>query len=418
MTKWNAPISVLLLGLALSLPVAADPASEAQLQFELAQRLYKEKRYDEAIERFVASNRLVPNANVVFNIGQTFEFLKRRVDAYNWYVSYLEFELTPDERSAGEDKLAKLAREVGVYQVTTEPAGAEVFVDRVDLGSVGRTPRNVAVPPGSHQIIVRLAGYAEAAVPAEVALGAKASVSVPLKALTGTLTLDSRPARAEVRLEREGTLLGVTPLNVTLPVGSVSLLVSAAGYLPERRTVDISEGQPTKLELALRQDASRFAVLTVTGNVDGASVKLDGTLVGTAPLALEQLPAGMPNLELSAPGREPWKRRVSLEPGSATRVQFHLVDPTERTWPGYRYLGYGLGGALFLTGAGFGLSALGEKSSFDEEPSSDKLDALDRKNLTADVLLGTGLLITGATLVWDLLRAPDPESTGSVSIDR
>src|SRR6187455_2029106 len=114
MTKWNLPISVLLLGLAHSLPVAADPASEAQLQFELAQRLYKEKRYDEAIERFVASNRLVPNANVVFNIGQTFEFLKRRVDAYNWYVSYLEFELTPDERSAGEDKLAKLAREVGV----------------------------------------------------------------------------------------------------------------------------------------------------------------------------------------------------------------------------------------------------------------------------------------------------------------
>jgi len=54
-----------------STPALADDASEARLQYELGSELYKQKRFTEALERFIASNRLVPNPNVVFNIAST-----------------------------------------------------------------------------------------------------------------------------------------------------------------------------------------------------------------------------------------------------------------------------------------------------------------------------------------------------------
>ena len=91
----------------------ADEASEAKLQYELGQEFYKQKRLPEAIDRFIASNRLVPNYNVVFNIASIYAAmakaeLKRRqsatadehfVEAYNWTETYLRFNQWPTPRA-------------------------------------------------------------------------------------------------------------------------------------------------------------------------------------------------------------------------------------------------------------------------------------------------------------------------------
>src|SRR5262245_18472265 len=67
-------------------------ADEAELHFRLAAEAYTKGDYTYALEHFLASNRLVPNRNVVYNIARTFERLQRFADAHRYYVDALQGE--------------------------------------------------------------------------------------------------------------------------------------------------------------------------------------------------------------------------------------------------------------------------------------------------------------------------------------
>src|SRR5688500_13272545 len=166
----------------------ADEASEAQLQYELGVELYRQRRFTEALERFLASNRLVPNANVTFNIAQTYRLIERPIEAYNWYESNLvEFELDAERRRQGVTARDALQSQVAIVEVTTTPPGAQIFVDRVDLGAIGRSPRRVAMAAGDHRLVARLEGFREASTPITARPGEIVPAALALERLTGTL---------------------------------------------------------------------------------------------------------------------------------------------------------------------------------------------------------------------------------------
>ena len=406
----------LLLGAA---PTKADTASEAQLQFELGAELYKQARYTEALERFIASHRLVPNANVVQNIVQTFEFLDRKVDAFNWNETYLALVTDATQRSAGEKRRAKYAAEVAVVDVRTVPSGADLFVDREELGAVGTSPRRIAVKAGKRSILARLPKHDDARTSADAVVGQAAAVTLKLVPHRGTLSVGTNPTGALVRSEKDGQQLGRTPLDLQLPVGKYTLVVSLQGHEEQTKSVSVENSRETRVSLSLPRIASQVSVLTVRGNVPGASVWLDGTMQGVAPLTLPTVEPGNRRVEVRADGHESWVGPVLLEPGSATRVDYDLVDPRDRPWPGWRWVGYGAGGALFAAGAVTGLIARGTRSDFENEPSSATLDRLRAQNTAADVLMATGLVTVGVTAVWDLvLSGPRAESNGRVRIER
>lgn len=408
------------LAVALAAPRArADTASEAQLQFELGAELYKQKRYTEALERFIASHRLVPNANVVLNIVQTFEFLGRKIDAYNWNETHLALEKNGATRSKSLERRERLAKDVAVVEVRTTPSGAELYVDREDLGSKGVAPRRLAVEPGTRRILARLPQHDDASREVDVKVGEAREVELTLAPHRGKLVVETRPAGAEVRLDRDGRELGKTPISLELPVGEQRISVSLAGYQEAGKTVQITRSGEARVTIDLARVAGTTSVLTVRGNVAGAGVWIDGRLTGTTPLMLPSVDPGRRQIEIKADGRESWSGPLLLEPGSATRVDYDLVDPRERPWSGWRWVGYGTGATLFAAGAVTGLIARGTRSDFEREPSSATLDRLHAQNTAADVLMAAGVVTVGVTALWDLvLSGPEPASKGRVSIER
>src|SRR5262245_8576926 len=77
-------------------PAAADGvADEAELHFQLGAASYQKGEYTDALEHFLASNRLVPNRRVVFNIAHTYEQMKKYADAHRYYVDALAGETDP-----------------------------------------------------------------------------------------------------------------------------------------------------------------------------------------------------------------------------------------------------------------------------------------------------------------------------------
>jgi hypothetical protein len=400
---------------------AQAQSSEAQLHYELGEARYAARRYNEALEHFLASYRLAPTVNLAFNIAQVYGLLRRPAESFNWYETYLTSpELDAETREQGERARDSLLGQIAVVAIETSPSGAELFVDRTDIGSEGTSPRRVATSPGQHRLVARLEGHHEASVAVEAVRGEVIEARLDLTPILGRLEVGTTPADATVRVSGQPEVLGNTPLSLDHAVGSFTLEISLEGYIGQTREVTIVENETARLEVALSRPAQDVAVLSVNVEPSGAEVLLDGEGVGQAPLVLDDLDSGSRSLEVRAEGRTPWTGDLLLEPGSATRVQVSLADPDDRMWNGWRWIGYGGGGAILLAGAALGVMALVHRNAFYESdnPTRDDFDRVGSEALAADILIGVGALSLALTMIFDLIYGRTPESTATVETER
>ena len=134
-------------------------------------------------------------------------------------------------------------------EIATHPTDATVFVDGVRMGNAPLflTP----VPRGLHQVKVALEGF----VPAELSLevtgeGPPIPLRFTLLPATGTLRIDSEPARASVKLD--GQRVGATPvLALPLTPGGHELRVESPGFRPWVRKVNASAGETVQVRAHL-----------------------------------------------------------------------------------------------------------------------------------------------------------------------
>jgi outer membrane receptor for ferrienterochelin and colicins len=409
----------------------ADDASEARLQYELASELYKQKRFTEAVDRFIASNRLVPNPNVVYNIATIYVLLAERsarrdraksgewyVEAYNWAQTFLAMAKADADRKDGAALQRKLLGKVAVVAVKSEPAGAEIYLDRESLGSVGRTPRELAATPGNHTVILDAPGYRPTRLPVVARRSAVVPLAATLERITGTLKVTSRPPGVKLRYT-PGNVDLVAPATAKLPIGEGRATASLDGFLTQTYDVYLRDGETTVLDLELQRAADRAANLSVTGNPKGALVRLAGREIGQIPLTLSGLSPGPQSLEIvHPPPYEPWKGELLLEPGVATRVEAELIRADQRAWRGWKWLGYGAGAALLGAGGLVAMSARTAHDDFDRAPSAEGKSRVDRLNRRADLLLAGGVFTVATTALVQLFIGPPARSRAAVTRSR
>src|ERR1700677_4167571 len=122
-------LATLLVTLSLPRVAAADNlADEAQVEFELGAARYKAGDFLTALEHFLASNRLAPNRNVVFNIARAFEQLGQNAEAYRYYHQALDGEPDARVRQALKDAIVRVSPHIGILRVETDPPGAAVYI--------------------------------------------------------------------------------------------------------------------------------------------------------------------------------------------------------------------------------------------------------------------------------------------------
>src|SRR5437868_13050984 len=106
--KRSLPAVFLLLLLAAPPALGDDVADEAQFHFVRGNQFYREGHFDEALSAYYASNRLVPNRNVQFNIARCLEQLKLYHEAFRAWTGLEEGNAPAAERAtirASVDKL-------------------------------------------------------------------------------------------------------------------------------------------------------------------------------------------------------------------------------------------------------------------------------------------------------------------------
>ena len=154
---------------------------DARTLFQRGQAAYAQGAYDDAIEMWTRAFELDPRPLLQYNLSQAYERLGRLEDAVSALDVYLQRADPTDEHMADararQSSLRERIARTSV-RITGGPEGATILVDGEDRG---RTPRPdpIQVSPGSHRIVVRLAGRAD--FNSTVVVPAGQSVDVPVE---------------------------------------------------------------------------------------------------------------------------------------------------------------------------------------------------------------------------------------------
>ena len=163
--------------------------------------------------------------------------------------------------------------------------------------------------------------------------------AVPRPDLIGQLLIRSMPPGARVFVDDRD--VGRTPAAVRdVAVGAHRVRVTQEGYTTEERRVMITRRMPTQaMELVLKRPAQARArpaatvpqtaagvagVLVVDSRPAGASVFLDGKLVGTTPMSMPAVSAGAHTIRLERDGYRRWLSTVRVTGSGQSRVTASL----------------------------------------------------------------------------------------------
>lgn len=379
------------------------------------------RHLEEALSAYVDTIAIVRSRNALFNAGLVLEQLERGAEAFAYFQEYMQVPgLADDERADGQSHLDALRPSLALTRITSEPAGATVYVDRVDLAPRGTTPLELALTPGEHRVFVRLENYEDLERSFEAVTGESVVLNVSLEAHDVEVIFELAGAEG-VQLEVDGTITSEMRLSLA-PGPHVARLLSASRQPVEQRFV-VRPGEAMRL----RMDAAGAAALNgtiVVMSEAGASVSVDGLSAGEGEEVRHAAPPGQHMVRVEAAGRSPYEQMVSVRAGQTTRVDVQLGRVRGRPLGALPHIALGLTGAAAI---GFGILAVvagNENDTFESScPASGQVectvlaDDVDRANARADIILGVaGALAITTVLFYVFNRKREDPSRGQVDI--
>ncbi|MEZ4237010.1 MAG: PEGA domain-containing protein [Myxococcota bacterium] len=288
---------------------AQSLADEADAHFRAGAAAYDRFDYENALLHFMESNRLSPNPTAAGNVGHTFAAMHKYPEAYRWYA--LARTLADEPLPELERAMAAIRDKVVLVDLTSDPPGARVYVDRKELGSVGTTPTTFALAPGSYTFIFEADGHADVTTEPYTLgkLGTTTAVTASLPTITGHVTIAGDDGATVHLGSEDGPVLCVTPCDVDLPVGQRLLYYQKEGYRSQPSLVQVAEGQSLRVSAELLQVTGS---IRVEADQRGALVRVDGVDRGFTPTVINGVSAGKRVVEVEKTGFQTWRQEVDV----------------------------------------------------------------------------------------------------------
>lgn len=165
------------------------------------------------------------------------------------------------------------------------------------------------------------------------------------------LTIKTNVEGARVVLRN--VVLGTTPFERSIRVnaGKATLEITAEGYEPHRREIDLKGGEATTLEIELKPRAT--GGMLIIKSDPPASVAIDGVAKGTTPIE-ESVAAGSHTITLSRSGYVTRSSTVVVTVGEKKAVELSLEAEKGMTSKWWFWTGVG----VIVVGAAITTSAL------------------------------------------------------------
>ena len=217
----------------------------------------------------------------------------------------------------------------GNLDITSDPPGAEVYLDGELKGTTPLTVNDVAA--GIHRLSLNIEKFDEVVQSVEVI----SNKTVQVKGeLGGILEITSEPTGADVYLDRAAVHevtahsfsersehIGRTPLvTERLAKTQHQLKLSKQGYVNEIQKVEVN-ADFTAIQVRLSR---KTGSLSVHSTPPGAVVLLDGEKCGMTPLILYGISVGKHQVKLTKDGYDTWSGQVELKQRKITWRNVYL----------------------------------------------------------------------------------------------
>jgi hypothetical protein len=402
-----------------------DAAARARYHDERARNYYERGDFDEAVQEFLLSEQIASNPRTAFNIALCFERLKRSAEAYSYFTEYsLSSDSDESRRTYSRQALEAISKKVARIEISSNPPGARIFVDKKEHGDYGITPRTIAVSSGPHRIWVELPGYHLAEQSVQSSLGQAQSVNLDLSQVVGTASITSS-VRGQLVVRNaagEPVAQGIPPLRQTLPPGSYALAFEAPAYTPWRSLLEVRADSTTDVNIEPVRLPLPTADLTVTSNTPGALIRLDNQPAGFSPMVLSTVPIGPHRVSIESHGKSPWSGDLLVNPNERIWVTASLEDPSYKRSSIFTWITGGVGAASLASGlivGGYALSTHNDFNNAETAPNrADIRDRGQRLNLAASTLIITGIVALSTSAVLYLTTSGDTGRPSSANITR
>jgi tetratricopeptide (TPR) repeat protein len=234
--------------------VQPDEATKARALdlYEQGARAFDQRRFHDAIDLFLAGDRLLPNSAFAYNIALSYHEVGDTARALRWAREFLR----RDPGSGQAAEIASMVRrlearlaERGLQQLTvsSDPPGATVAIDGRPLGV---TPWTGELVPGAHQLEVRLRGHDDAQqsfeLPADRAIDLEVTLSESAAASESAPKTELPPPRVGHSAPRE---ISVSPWTIAaLATGVAGVGVAVGLEVARGRAESSAREAPTQIE--------------------------------------------------------------------------------------------------------------------------------------------------------------------------
>jgi hypothetical protein len=137
---------------------------------------------------------------------------------------------------------------LGWIEVVANVPGAEVFLDRREIGAIGRTPYTGHVKPGKHTVWVQRPGYQVARKDIEVLPGTATTHTLTLEHVAnGWITVAGRFSKG-ARLKVDGAYACETPCQHLVSAGRHAVAIEKPGMETYKGDVNVDRAQEVTLD--------------------------------------------------------------------------------------------------------------------------------------------------------------------------
>ena len=146
---------------------------------------------------------------------------------------------------------------LGWIEITSNVVGADLFIDRKDIGAIGRTPFTGQLKPGKHTIFLEKFGYQALQQEIDVPAGTAMQHNLVMqKSQAGWISITGKTTQGG-RLIVDEKFGCATPCRVELLPGNHKLLVEKKGFEDYETTVELGQGIETSIEVQMSARPSR-----------------------------------------------------------------------------------------------------------------------------------------------------------------
>ncbi len=358
--------------LAASSVARADDRAKAEQYFRAGEQAFRHQSFAAAAESFELAYKEMEIPEIAFSAAQAYrrqyfiepkpQYCKRAVELYRVYLGKVK---SGGRVGDASDGLAEMQRELdrlgGGGQTAAPRADATRVIINVTVGEQKTTMTELSMLPASD-------------------------------AIRATATLDGKPVELYTQID-------VTP-------GEHTVAIAADGYIPVTETHKVAPGETDPIEVRLVEKPARLTFSTESD----AQIAIDGRVLGTTPLATQDVASGSHVLVAMRRGRETVSRSLELARGEVKTVTIAMRPTARRRAVPWLV---GAGGVLALgSGASALIAVLADNKMSDIEHDretvgitqkqlADYRSDTDRRDTFRDTawVLGSAAVVAGATAV-------------------